>query len=61
MIPESEAGGLHVASSTELPSKRIIRLKQELDDLEQELKLLEKEEIPTQIKNDEHSSKYQMI
>jgi hypothetical protein len=36
-------------------------LKQELDDLERELRELEKDEIPTKIKNDEHSTKYQML
>jgi len=47
-------------SSSELPSKRLERLKQELDDLERELRELEKEEIPTQIKEDPHSTKHQM-
>ena len=45
--PEIEVGGLLAPSSNELPSKRLERLKQELDDLERELQELEKEEIPT--------------
>ncbi|MFO0117063.1 MAG: hypothetical protein ACK521_05420 [bacterium] len=44
---ESEVGGLVAPSSTELPSIRMMRLKRELDDLERELRELEKEEIPT--------------
>lgn len=36
------------------------RLKMELDELERELRELERDEIPTQIKEDAHSSKFQM-
>ena len=51
-VLESEVGDLFGPRFAELPSKRMERLKRELDDLEKELGELEKEEIPTQIKED---------
>ena len=58
--PTDNVGQIASGQNEELPSVRIARLKSELEELQQEIIDLEKEEIPNQLKNDPMGSKNQL-